>query len=269
MDDIKEEQILIDTDGESIGKLNGPDRAGDWRLLCFGTPARISATGLCPEPTAWWDIEREVDLGRAIHLQRGDVAHRLPRPIAMLRIFCLTLSANIALEQSYGHIDGDSASLGEVCGLNLGYRQRAHQAVAGDNGFHQPNTGQVQSCGWCQRKNRRFFSSCAKQGGLNGEQGVIIPKTNALNLVLGQGSGSKPVSVASSLCIVYQPWDEALEILTGHESGQPFPSVALIRKVPLISKRCSDSKLLPILLPEETTISGFCVWRTPIVQLRY
>ena len=213
LDDIKEEQILIDTDGQSIGKLNGLTvlEIGD---TAFGTPARISAT-VYAGANGVVDIEREVDLGKAIHskgvmLLTGYLGHKYAQD------FCLTLSANIALEQSYGYIDGDSASLGEVCGLisaiaNIPLKQSL--AITGSINQH----GQVQSVGGVNEKIEGFFDLC-KARGLNGEHGVIIPKTNALNLVLNR---EVVQACEQGLFAVYcvSTVDDALEVLTGMKVG--------------------------------------------------
>lgn len=213
LEDIKEGQILIDTDGESIGKLNGLTvlEIGD---TMFGTPARISAT-VYAGASGVVDIEREVELGRSIHskgvmLLTGYLGHRYAQE------FCLTLSANIALEQSYGHIDGDSASLGEVCALISAIARipiKQSLAITGSINQH----GQVQSIGGVNEKIEGFFELC-KARKLTGEQGVIIPQTNAVNLVLSQEVID---AVEKGLFSIYcvSTVDDALEILTGKKAG--------------------------------------------------
>ncbi len=214
LEDIKEGQILIDTDGESIGKLNGLTvlEIGD---TAFGTPARISCT-VYAGANGVVDIEREVDLGKAIHskgvmLLTGYLGHRYAQE------FCLTLSANIALEQSYGHVDGDSASLGEVCALISAIARipiKQSLAITGSINQH----GQVQPVGGVNEKIEGFFELC-KARGLTGEQGVIIPATNAINLVLSEEViEAAERGVFSIYCV--STVDEALEILTGIEAGE-------------------------------------------------
>ncbi len=213
LEDIKEGQILIDTDGESIGKLNGLTvlEIGD---TVFGTPARISST-VYAGANGVVDIEREVELGKSIHskgvmLLTGYLGHKYAQD------FCLTLSANIALEQSYGHIDGDSASLGEVCTLISAIaRLPLKQSLAITGSINQH--GQVQSIGGVNEKIEGFFELC-KARKLTGSQGVIIPQTNAINLVLSQEvinackRGQFSVYCVSTV-------DDALEILTGIKAG--------------------------------------------------
>ena len=131
--------------------------------------------------------------------------------------FCLTLSANLALEQSYGHIDGDSASLGEVCALISAIsRIPLKQSLAITGSINQ--YGQVQSIGGVNEKIEGFFELC-KARGLNGEQGVIVPQTNAINLVL---SAEVIAAVERGLFSIYcaSTVDDALEVLTGLPAGE-------------------------------------------------
>ena len=114
IDDMLAGIILIDTAGEAIGKCNGLTvlEVGD---SAFGVPARISAT-VYPGGSGIVDIEREVNLGQPIHskgvmILTGYLGSRYAQE------FPLAISASIALEQSYGYVDGDSASLGEACTL--------------------------------------------------------------------------------------------------------------------------------------------------------
>ncbi len=213
LEDIKEGQILIDTDGESVGKLNGLTvlEIGD---TMFGTPARISAT-VYVGANGVVDIEREVELGKSIHskgvmLLTGYLGNMYAQE------FCLTLSANIALEQSYGHIDGDSASLGEVCALISAItRLPLKQSLAITGSINQH--GQVQSIGGVNEKIEGFFELC-KARKLTGEQGVIIPKTNAVNLVLSQEViDAVEKGVFTIYCV--STVDDALEVLTGKKAG--------------------------------------------------
>lgn len=214
LEDIKEGQILIDTEGESIGKLNGLTvlEIGD---TTFGTPARISCT-VYAGANGVVDIEREADLGKSIHskgvmLLTGYLGHRYAQE------FCLTLSANIALEQSYGHVDGDSASLGEVVALISAIARipiKQSLAITGSINQH----GQVQPVGGVNEKIEGFFDLC-KARGLTGEQGVIIPSTNAVNLVLSQEViNAVERGVFSIYCVATV--DDALEILTGMKAGE-------------------------------------------------
>jgi predicted ATP-dependent protease len=214
LEDIQEGQILIDTDGLSVGKINGLTvlEIGD---TAFGTPARISAT-VYPGSSGVTDIEREVELGKAIH-SKGVMLLTGYLGAKYAREFPLTLSANIAMEQSYGLIDGDSASLAEVCALisaicNVPIKQSL--AVTGSINQH----GQVQAIGGVNEKVEGFFRLCQSRG-LTGQQGVVIPASNQLHLVLHE---DVIAAVAAGQFHVYvvRTVDEALELLTGLQAGE-------------------------------------------------
>ncbi|GLX77516.1 ATP-dependent protease [Thalassotalea insulae] len=213
LNEIKEEQVLISTQGEQIGKVNGLTvlEIGD---SVFGTPARITAT-VYAGSHGITDIEREVDLGRSIHskgvlLLSGYLGHKYGQG------FPVAISANIAIEQSYGHIDGDSASMAELCALvsaisHLPIKQGI--AITGSMNQH----GEVQSIGGVNEKIEGFYRLCQDKG-LTGEQGVIIPKTNMINLML---SPEVIAAVEAEQFHIYavENVDQALEILTGQMAG--------------------------------------------------
>lgn len=213
LDDIKEGQVLIDTEGEAVGKVNGLTvlEIGD---SVFGTPARITST-VYAGSNGVIDIEREVDLGRPIHskgvmLLNGYLGYKYAQN------FPLTLSANIAIEQSYGHIDGDSASLAELVALisaltGIGVRQEL--SVTGSINQY----GEVQSIGGVNEKIEGFFKLCQHRG-FTGNQGVVIPKSNQINLMLD----SKVIDEVKKgqfhiFCV--ENVDEALSVLMGKDAG--------------------------------------------------
>ncbi|GAB60407.1 Lon protease family protein [Rheinheimera nanhaiensis] len=214
LEDIQEGQILIDTDGLAVGKVNGLTvlEIGD---TAFGTPARISATVFAGS-SGVIDIEREVELGKAIH-SKGVLLLTGYLGAKYARNFPLTLSANIAMEQSYGHIDGDSASLAEVCALISAITDipiKQSLAVTGSINQH----GQVQSIGGVNEKIEGYFRLCQSRG-LSGEQGVIIPASNQLNLVLNDDV-IQAVKQHKFHLYVVKTVDEALSLLTGVEAGE-------------------------------------------------
>jgi lon-related putative ATP-dependent protease len=214
LSEIKEQQVLISTDGEQIGKVNGLTvlEIGD---SVFGTPARITAT-VYAGAQGVTDIEREVELGKSIHskgvlLLTGYLGHKYGQT------FPVSISANIAIEQSYGHIDGDSASMAELCALisaitNLSIDQGV--AITGSINQH----GEVQSIGGVNEKIEGFFQLCLDKG-LTGAQGVIIPKTNVINLML---SDEVIDAVKNGLFSIYavEVIDQALEILMKNSAGE-------------------------------------------------
>ncbi len=173
--------ILIDTEGEAIGKVNGltvMEIGGS----SFGAPARITTT-VYPGSRGIVDIEREAELGQAIHskgvmILTGYLGH------CYAQKFPLAISASIAMEQSYGYIDGDSASLAELCCLisaltNIPIKQGF--AITGSINQY----GEVQAISGVNEKIEGFFKLC-KARGLNGQHGVIIPASNKRNLMLKQ-----------------------------------------------------------------------------------
>lgn len=214
LEDIQEGQILIDTEGLAVGKINGLTvlEIGD---TAFGTPARISATVFAGS-SGVVDIEREVELGKAIH-SKGVLLLTGYLGAKYAREFPLTLSANIAMEQSYGHIDGDSASLAEVCALISAITDipiKQSLAVTGSINQH----GQVQAIGGVNEKIEGYFRLCQSRG-LTGEQGVVIPASNQLNLVL-RDEVITAVAAGQFHIYIVRNVDEALELLLGEVAGE-------------------------------------------------
>ncbi|MEN9896675.1 MAG: hypothetical protein RLZZ66_324 [Pseudomonadota bacterium] len=205
--------ILIDTDGGAIGKINGLtviDIGGS----SFGTPARITTT-VYPGSRGIVDIEREAELGQALHskgvmILTGYLGH------CYAQQFPLAISASIAIEQSYGYIDGDSAALAELCSLISALtRVPIKQSFAVTGSINQ--YGEVQAIGGVNEKIEGFFRLCQSRG-LNGLHAVIIPVANKRNLMLKQDVLN---AVEAGLFAIYavNTVDEALELLTGEVAG--------------------------------------------------
>ncbi|GLO45333.1 AAA family ATPase [Pseudomonas sp. 5FOS] len=213
LDDMLAGIILIDTEGAAIGKCNGLTvlEVGD---SAFGMPARISAT-VYPGGSGIVDIEREVNLGQPIHskgvmILTGYLGSRYAQE------FPLAISASIALEQSYGYVDGDSASLGEACTLISALsRTPLKQCFAITGSINQ--FGEVQAVGGVNEKIEGFFRLCEARG-LTGEQGVIIPRANVATLMLDERVLQ---AVENGMFHVYavSQADEALSLLVGEEAG--------------------------------------------------
>lgn len=214
LQEIKEEQVLISTEGSAIGKVNGLTvlEIGD---NVFGTPARISATVYAGSQGVT-DIEREAELGKSIHskgvlLLIGYLGHKYGQG------FPLSISANIAIEQSYGHIDGDSASMAELCALissitKLPINQQI--AITGSMNQH----GEVQSIGGVNEKIEGFYRLCRDKG-LTGQQGVIIPKTNRKNLMLDPDI-VEAVDKGDFCIYAVENVEQAMEILLQQPAGE-------------------------------------------------
>lgn len=178
-EDIKRDILLIETQGKRISQINGLTtfRFGDF---VFGIPSRITATTRIGREGII-DIEREVNLSGPIHSKgmmilsgffRGRYAKECP----------LSLSASIVFEQSYCPVDGDSASVAELCALISSLSKipiNQNLAVTGSVNQH----GLVQAIGCVNQKIEGFFEICQSRG-LTGNQGVLIPLSNVKNLML-------------------------------------------------------------------------------------
>jgi predicted ATP-dependent protease len=214
---IAEGTILIDTDGETVGQVNGIAIVG-WGDYDFGKPTRITARTFVGQAGVV-NIEREVKLAGRIHnkgvmILTGYLGGRYARERP------LTLSASLGFEQSYEEIEGDSASSAELYALlssigNLPIRQSL--AVTGSVNQH----GEVQPVGGVSRKVEGFFQCCRLKG-LTGRQGVIIPRRNAHNLVL---TDDVVEAVRGGQFHIYaiDHIDEGLELLTGLPAGEHQP----------------------------------------------
>jgi len=213
LEDMLDGTILIDTEGEAVGKINGLtvlEIGGS----SFGAPARITTT-VYPGSRGIVDIEREAELGQAIHskgvmILTGYLGHFYAQQ------FPLAISASIAIEQSYSFIDGDSASLAELCCLISALtRTPIKQSFAVTGSINQ--YGEVQAIGGVNEKIEGFFRLCQARG-LKSHHGVIIPAVNKRNLMLNQDVID---AVAQGLFSVYavSNVDETLELLTGQPVG--------------------------------------------------
>ena len=215
IDDMLAGIILIDTAGAAVGKCNGLTvlEVGD---SAFGVPARISAT-VYPGGSGIVDIEREVNLGQPIHskgvmILTGYLGSRYAQE------FPLEISASIALEQSYGYVDGDSASLGEVCTLISALsRTPLKQCFAITGSINQ--FGEVQAVGGVNEKIEGFFRLCEARG-LTGEQGAIIPHSNVTTLMLDERV-LQAVRAGQFHIYAVRQVDEALSLLVGTDAGAP------------------------------------------------
>ncbi len=213
LDDMLSGVILIDSHGAAVGKCNGLTvlAVGD---TAFGMPARISAS-VYPGASGIVDIEREVSLGQSIHskgvmILTGYLGSRYAQE------FPLAISASIALEQSYGYVDGDSASLGEVCALISALsRAPLKQSFAITGSINQ--FGEVQAVGGVNEKIEGFFRLCQARG-LTGEQGVIIPQSNIINLLLAD-EVIDAVRAGQFQIYAVDHVDQALVLLSGEEAG--------------------------------------------------
>ena len=206
--------ILIDTDNKKIGQVNALSvlQIGEF---AFGQPSRITATVRIGDGHIV-DIEREVDLGGDIHSKGVMIlSSYLGHHYAKTRM--LSLDANLTFEQSYGQVDGDSASVAELCALLSAVSEiPVKQCMALTGSVNQ--LGEVQAIGGVNEKIEGFFDICNLRG-LTGRQGVIIPGSNVVNLML-----KKEVleAVENNQFTIYsiEHVDDALSLLMGMEAGK-------------------------------------------------
>ena len=213
LDETLDGTIVIHTGGERVGEVNGLT-VWDLGEARFGAAARISASAY-PGSNGIVDIEREAELGQAIH-SKGVMILTGYLGDKYATNFPLTLSASIALEQSYGYVDGDSASLAELCCLLSAIAQLPlAQRFAVTGSINQ--NGDVQAIGGVNEKVEGFFRLCQARG-LNAGQGVIIPQSNVQNLVLKSKVLQAMEEGKFSIYAVTNV-DQAIELLSGKRAG--------------------------------------------------
>lgn len=209
--------LMIDTEGERIGQVNGL-AVIDLGDHAFGKPSRITARVALGRGGVQ-SIEREIELSGPIHSKgflilagylTGTYAQQWP----------LALAATITFEQAYEGVEGDSASSTELYALLsalAGLPLRQSIAVTGSVNQH----GEVQAVGGVTTKIEGFYAVC-KTKGLSGDQGVLIPAANAAHLMLSDeiveavGAGRFHVWTAHTI-------DEGIELLTGLPAGVRGP----------------------------------------------
>ncbi|WP_071823823.1 Lon protease family protein [Serratia sp. FGI94] len=182
-DDIELGQILIQTEGEVVGQINGlsvldyPGHPGS-----VGEPSRISCVVHLGDGE-FTDVERKAELGGNLHAKGMMIMQAFL--ISELELDQqLPFSASMVFEQSYGEVDGDSATLAELCVLISALSQQPiNQQIAVTGSVDQ--FGNVQPIGGVNEKIEGFFEVCQRRG-LTGQQGVILPATNVRHLCLRQ-----------------------------------------------------------------------------------
>lgn len=205
--------VLVATEGAAIGTVNGLSvfQSGD---VAFGRPSRITAS-VGPGRGEIVDIEREVELGGPIH-SKGVLILSGYLTQTYAREQPLTLLARLVFEQSYGGIEGDSASSAELYALLSALAELPiDQAIAVTGSVNQH--GAVQAIGGVNEKIEGFFDLCRARG-LTGRQGVLIPRSNMRHLML------RPDVVEAVRAGQFHVWavatiDEGIELLTGVPAG--------------------------------------------------
>jgi len=205
---------MIDTEGEQVGQVNGLSVL-DLGNFAFGKPTRITANARLGKGEVV-DIEREVELGGAIH-SKGVMIISSLLATRYAKNQPLSLSASLVFEQSYGMIEGDSASVAELCALLSALAEapvRQSLAVTGSVNQH----GVVQPIGGVNEKIEGFFDVC-QQRGLKDNQGVLIPAANVKHLML-RSDVVRAVAEGQFHVFAVETIDQAATLLTGVEAGK-------------------------------------------------
>ena len=206
--------VLVDTGGAKVGQINGLAVMQVGNFM-FGRPSRITARVRMGQGRII-DIEREAKLGGATHTKGmmilyGFIAGRYAQDIP------LALGATITFEQSYGGVDGDSASSTELYALLSALADvPVYQGYAVTGSVNQ--WGEVQAIGGVNHKIEGFFDVC-KARGLTGEQGVLIPQSNVQHLMLREDIVAA-CEVGKFRIFAVDTIDRGIEILTGVAAGQ-------------------------------------------------
>ncbi|MDF1794362.1 MAG: ATP-binding protein [Thalassobaculaceae bacterium] len=235
------ETMLIDTDGNAVGQVNGLSvlQIGGH---AFGRPTRITAR-VRPGTGRVVDIEREVELGGPLHskgvlILQGYLAATYATDVPT------SLQASLVFEQSYGGVDGDSASSTELYALLSALSEAPiHQGIAVTGSVNQ--MGDVQAIGGVNEKIEGFFDICEARG-LTGDQGVMIPAANTRHLMLKQAvrdavkAGKFRIWAVSSIA-------EGIEILTGVPAGPrradgSFPDGSINARVEARMRAFADAR---------------------------
>jgi lon-related putative ATP-dependent protease len=227
---VKRNILFIDTEGSKAGQVNGITVLST-PGFAFGMPARITAQ-VRPGNGRVTDIERLAEFSGPSHLKGVQIlSGYLNGHYSVSR--ALSLSASVAFEQSYGPIDGDSASAGELLAILsaiAGVPLKQGIAITGSINQH----GQIQPIGGVNEKVEGFFDVCAMRG-LSKHNGVIVPKANVMNLMLRDDVVEAARNGRFAIYAV-EHIDEAIEVLTGMKAGARrdgggFPRGSFNRKV--------------------------------------
>lgn len=205
---------LIHTDGHAIGQVNALSVLTTSEHM-FGAPNRITATTSYGDGEVI-DIERSVDLGGSIH-SKGVMILSAYLSSVFGKTSRVPLTTHITFEQSYGGVDGDSASMAEFCAVVSAFaKQPNRQDIAITGSMNQ--FGESQPIGGVNEKIEGFFDVC-KIKGRSPEQGVVIPRSNTHNLML-RADVVKAVEKGEFHIWAIDHVTEAIEIFTGITAGE-------------------------------------------------
>lgn len=205
--------IKVETQEKVVGQINGLAVISSGPLI-YGFPARITAT-IGAGRAGLINIEGRASMSGAIHTKGFHILGGLLRHLLRTE-HPLAFSASLAFEQSYGGIDGDSASGAEICCLLSALTDLPiTQSLAMTGAIDQH--GHIQAIGGVNEKIEGFFDACVYLG-LTGDQGVIIPKSNAGDLMLRQDVVQACARNEFHIHAV-ETVHQALELLTGVSAG--------------------------------------------------
>ena len=227
---IQDGSIHVETSGEQIGQINALS-VYDLGDISFGRPSRVTCVVSAGRGQIVM-VERESDMAGRIHnkgflILRGFLTDRFGQNGAS------TLHASLTFEQLYGDIDGDSASSTELYVLLstlAGLPIRQGLAVTGSVDQH----GRVQPIGGATAKIEGFHAICSQRG-LDGKQGVLIPRTNVESVVL-RPEIARDIAEGRFHVWAVDKIEEGIELLTGVPAGEPddegnYPEGTVFRKV--------------------------------------
>lgn len=248
LDEINDQQVFIETEGEVIGQVNGlsvldfPGHPRPW-----GEPSRITCVVHYGDGEVM-DIERKAELGGNLHAKGMMIIQAFL--ISELELDQqLPFSASMVFEQSYSEVDGDSASLAELCALVSALAlQPLTQSIAVTGSIDQ--LGNVQPVGGLNEKIEGFFGVCSARE-LTGKQGVVIPRSNVRHLSLSD-EVTEAVKAGQFHLWAVDSADQALTLLTGKQWLTEDDSDDLIS---LIQRRIAQATQ-----PEHSSRTGVLRW---------
>jgi lon-related putative ATP-dependent protease len=217
-EEIGRDTLRIETDGERVGQVNGLSIIA-LGGFSFGHPSRITAQAHLGNGEVV-DIEREVELGGPIHskgvmILAGFLGGRFGRDES------LSLTATLVFEQSYGAVEGDSASAAELFALLSALADAPiRQSLAVTGSVDQ--LGDIQAVGGVNEKIEGFFDVCRARG-LTGKQGVLVPAANVQHLMLRRDV-AEAAAAGRFQIIPIETVDQGMELLTGVPSGVADPA---------------------------------------------
>jgi lon-related putative ATP-dependent protease len=231
--------IFIDTEGEVVGQVNGLAiyNLGD---VMFGKPSRITCKTFLGR-SGVINIEREAQLSGRIH-DKGVLILSGYLGWKYAQEHPLSLSASLCFEQSYEGVEGDSASSTELYALLSSLSDvPIKQSIAVTGSVNQK--GEIQPIGGVNQKIEGFFQICRTKG-MNGDQGVLIPRANLRNLML-RPEVVEAVKEGKFHIYAVSTVDEGIEVLTGVPAGKrrkdgKYPAGTISRKVADTLKEMAD-----------------------------